>query len=166
MRTILFSPGQDIRTAATAFFATPSVPVKLNCYGLSDPGIVDALLAHHAAGDPVIVPCDRTQAAGASDKVQLGRLTAAGVELHITSSPTGEIDHHKYAIVGSAVLYGSYNFSMLAQSEDNACVIGEDDPEVVALFEANFATCYAWAVAHPETAELYAGETLNAEASE
>jgi phosphatidylserine/phosphatidylglycerophosphate/cardiolipin synthase-like enzyme len=128
------------------------MPVKLNCYGLSDHGIVDALLAHHAAGDSVIVLCDRTQASGRSDQVQLGRLTAAGVEVHITSAPTGQIDHHKYVIVGSSVLYGSYNFSMLAQSENNACIIGDDDPVTVAAFEANWATCYAWALAHHETA--------------
>jgi phosphatidylserine/phosphatidylglycerophosphate/cardiolipin synthase-like enzyme len=103
------------------------------------------------AGVVVKALIDKTQAAGPSDQVQLSRLVAS-IEKHITSSPTGAIDHEKVMIRDrSSVWFGSYNFSISAQSQRNYAFLS-DDPDVVAAFVADWEDSYAWAVAHPETA--------------
>jgi PLD-like domain len=152
MRLILFSPGQDIRTVAAAFVAATQTEILVNCYGLSDPGIVDALLALRAAGKHVSVVVDKTQAGGPADVPQLARLTAAGIEVVITSSPTGAIDHEKVMVRDrSTTWWGSYNFSQSAQKQRNYAE-QDDDPAIVAQFLADWTASHAWGVAHPQVA--------------
>lgn len=155
-RTLWFSPGDDARDQLVAFIRQARRSVHLNVYGLADPEVTDALLDRHAAGAVVSVVCDHTQASGPADRAQLQRLVDAGVELVITTSPTGAIDHEKVALIDvvdgvmadtSAVWYGSYNFSQSAQKQRN---YGEadNDPSVVARFWSDWQASHDFGVAH------------------
>jgi phosphatidylserine/phosphatidylglycerophosphate/cardiolipin synthase-like enzyme len=124
----------------------------MQCYGLSDPNIVDAMIVLHAASKHVAGLVDKTQAGGPADRIQLPRLTTVGIEMLITSAPTGAIDHEKVMIRDrSSVWFGSYNFSVSAQKQRNYAYV-TDDPEIVALFLADWQTSHDWAVAHPQVA--------------
>lgn len=154
MKTLLLSPGQDIKSAAAAFAVSAQSELLVNCYGLSDVAIVGALIALNLAGKRVVVVVDRTQAGGPADQAQLPKLVAAGIEVVITTSPTGAIDHEKVMVRDrSVVWYGSYNFSASAQSQRNYAVT-DDDPAFVVPFLADWQASYDWGKAHPLKALL------------
>lgn len=155
-RGLFFSPGEDVRDQAIVFIRSARSSVHLNVYGLADPLVVDALIERHGSGCVVAVVCDHTQAEGPADKVQLQRCVDAGIEVVITTSPTGAIDHEKVIIVdvvngvlhdSSAAWWGSYNLSQSAQKQRN---YGErdNDPGMVAKFWADWQASHDYGVAH------------------
>lgn len=155
-RALFFSPGDDARAQLVAFVRQARRSVHLNVYGISDQEVVDALLDRHRSGCAVSVVCDRTQASGPADRVALQQLVDAGVEVVVTTSPTGAIDHEKVAIVDvvdgvmsdtSAVWYGSYNFSASAQRQRNYGS-SDNDPSVVAQFWADWQASHDWGASH------------------
>jgi len=155
-RALFFSPGDDARDQLVAFIRQARRSVHLNVYGLADPEVADVLIERHVSGCSVSVVCDHTQASGPTDKVQLGRLVAAGIEVVITTSPTGAIDHEKVALIdivdgvmadSSAVWYGSYNFSQSAQKQRNYAE-HDNDPAIVARFWTDWQASHDWGVAH------------------
>jgi phosphatidylserine/phosphatidylglycerophosphate/cardiolipin synthase-like enzyme len=160
VRLIQFSPGQDIRSAAAAFVDAAQTEILVNCYGFSDPAMVDALIMRHSAGCHVSVVVDKTQAGGPADVPQLARLTAFGIVVVITSSPTGAIDHEKVMIRDrSTAWWGSYNFSQSAQKQRNYAEV-DDDPAVVAQFLADWTASHDWGVAHPQMALVGAARLM------
>ena len=158
-RGIFFSPAEDVRDHAVAFIRTARASVHLNVYGLTDPEIVAALIDRHVSGCVVSVVCDHTQASGPADRVALQRIVDAGIELVITTSPTGAIDHEKVILIdvvngamddSSAAWWGSYNLSQSAQKQRN---YGErdNDPGMVARFWADWQASHDYGAAnHPE----------------
>ena len=155
-RKILFSPGDDVRAELVAFLRMARRSAHLNAYGIADQEVVDALLERHRSGCLVAVVCDRTQAAGPADVKALQQLVDAGIEVVITTSPTGAIDHEKVAIIDvvdgvmsdtSVAWWGSYNFSATAEKQRN---YGEhdNDPAIVAQFWSDWQASHDWGTAH------------------
>ncbi len=155
-RALFFSPGDDARDQLVTFVRQAKRSAHLNVYGLADPEVTAALVDRHTQGVLVSVVCDHTQASGPADKAQLQALVDAGIEVVITTSPTGAIDHEKVCIIDvvdgvmadtSAVWYGSYNFSQSAQKQRNYAE-HDNDPSIVARFWSDWQASHDWGVAH------------------
>lgn len=147
----LWSPDDDCEGQTVAFAEGATASFHVNAYGFSYAPLMDALIAAHGRGVHVACLCDHTQAAGRSERPQLQRLVDAGIEVVITASRTGAIDHEKVLIrdgelgaahPSSCVLFGSFNFSLSAQQQDNYIAL-RNDAGLVARYLANWQEIYA-----------------------
>ncbi|MDR3405135.1 MAG: phospholipase D-like domain-containing protein [Chthoniobacter sp.] len=133
-----FAPDDDTLTAALTFAKGSQHTLYVADYSFVWPDLTDALIALHAHGVDVELVLDKTQAAGPSEKPELAKLTAAKVPFLIGTSRTGHIMHHKFMVRdGTAVLAGSFNFTMTAAKENNFFDIVAD-PARAALFTTEF----------------------------
>jgi hypothetical protein len=93
-------------------------------YQFSFAPMIDELLRHFAAGDPVHIYLDRLQSRSGSEKVQVQRLVENGLEVTIGTSPMGSryICHTKGVVCLDNppwCIEGSTNFSLPAWKQVN-----------------------------------------------
>lgn len=97
-------------------------------YAFTLPQMIDQLLANHAAGDPMHIYLDSSQAAGATEKPMVQKLVDAGIEVTLGTSPEGSnfICHSK----GITCLdnppwcwEGSVNFSIGGWKQVNTAMV-------------------------------------------
>jgi hypothetical protein len=146
------SPEDDVESRLLALVGAAASSVRLNIYGFSYVPLIDLLIQKHQAGVLVIVVCDHTQAEGTYEKPQLQRLVDAGIEVVITTSPTGAIDHEKVVLTDTEVPaaltgFGSYNFTASAEKERNTFSV-RSDAALIAQFLANWQASYEYGKAH------------------
>ena len=151
-----FAPYDDVALALVNLAASATKSIHIDIYGLTLAQLIDVLIARHRAGINVRVVGDHTQAMGTAEKPQLQRLVDAGIDLIITTSSHGAIDHSKYLIVdgdlgalneASCVGFGSFNFSLSASLQDNTFTI-RNDAGLVAQFMANWQVVRDFGAAH------------------
>ena len=150
-RDVYYSPDDPVDQVLVALPDQGTASIDVEAYGFTHPTLVNALIAAKVRGVRVRVMNDRSQSQGASDRAALQRLVDAGVAVKVVESTRGGIDHLKNIIVdgdlgamddGSFVGYGSFNFSLGAESQDNVFVV-DNDPGVVAEAVAKFAEDWA-----------------------
>ena len=131
--------------------ANAASEVLIDIYGFTYGPLMDALIAAHQRGISVHIVADHSQAEGTAEKPELERLAKAGIDLVIGVSARGGIDHSKYIVVdGRTVIFGSFNFSQSALSQDNTVTI-TNDGMMVAVFRANWQRVHDDAAGkHPE----------------
>ena len=131
--------------------ASATSEVLIDIYGFTYVPLMDALIAAHARKVTVRIVADHTQAEGTAEHPQLQRLVDAGIDLTIGVSSRGGIDHSKYIVIDQAtVIFGSFNFSESALSQDNTVTV-TNDLAMVARFVANWQQVYHDAAErHPE----------------
>ena len=164
-RALYLAPQDDPHAALLALVSGATASVRLLIYSINLPDLVDTLIAQHRAGMAVSVVTDHTQAATPTERPQLERLIAAGVEVVIASSPSGHILHTKAAVVDrglptAAVGWGSYNFTAPAALENNSLLV-ENDTDMVEAFYDAFQTSRAYGLTKPQW-QLVPPETGNA----
>ncbi|MEE1002091.1 MAG: phospholipase D-like domain-containing protein, partial [Bacteroidales bacterium] len=82
--------------------------VDIVVYSISNPAIVDSILAAHKRGAKVRVITDRTQAKGKGSLV--GKIRDAGIP--VVTNIKHKIEHNKFAVFdGKHVVSGSYNWT-------------------------------------------------------
>ena len=138
--------------------------VFLIAYGFTEPGMIDELLAAHAAGIPVHIYLDHTQSAGRTERVQVKRLVEAGMDVTIGTSTEGSayICHTKGFVVledpaNPFCWTGSVNFSESGWHQENY-VTTFSSLEWAQSFIANFEKMKAFAWAHEAKFQLLAAE--------
>ena len=136
----------DPAQALIAWANKATTSIHIDIYGFTYAPLMDALIAAHQRGVKVNIVCDHSQASGSAEKIQLQRLVDAGIPVLVTTSSRGGIDHSKYLIVDaelgamapeSVVLFGSFNFSVSALSQDNT-LAARGAAELVSVFLANW----------------------------
>lgn len=147
-RTFYYSPDDDLEKAFLDFVQSARRKVRICDYSFNLPALVDLLIEQKSAGLDIGLVLDRSQAAGPTERPQLDRLRAAGVPMVIGTSSKHKIIHDKYAVIDDeAVLYGSFNFTVAAQSENNFFVI-EANLDLAELFTSSYEAIRSWIVAN------------------
>ena len=125
-------------------------------YGLTDPDIIDIFIAKHQAGLVVGIVADKTQSAGAKQKIQLQRAVDAGVPVTITTAPTGQINHSKHVCIDivlgadanlSYALYGSLNLSASGELQENFIML-DNDPTICTDLYNQYLEAQAYGAQH------------------
>jgi phosphatidylserine/phosphatidylglycerophosphate/cardiolipin synthase-like enzyme len=129
-----FAPYDDVSSALVELANEATQSIHIDVYGFTFIPLMDALIAKHQAGITVNVVADHSQAEGTAELPQLQRLVNAGIDVLIGTSSRGAIDHSKYIVIDSLVVgYGSFNFSLSAESQDNTFSIRSDQGLVQAF---------------------------------
>jgi len=116
--TCFLLPGDGAQAEAEFLhhLADPS-EMYIIAYGFTLQPMIDQFLANHAAGDPLHIYLDHSQASGMAEKPQVQRLVDAGIEVTIGTSPEGSqfICHTKGIVCLDPAPWcweGSVNFSV------------------------------------------------------
>jgi phosphatidylserine/phosphatidylglycerophosphate/cardiolipin synthase-like enzyme len=154
-----FAPYDDVSDVLVSLAKSATTSIHLDIYGLTFGPLIDALIERDAAGVHVNIVADHSQAMGTTEKPQLQRLCDAGIDLLVGVSARGGIDHSKYIVVdgelgaadpASCVGFGSFNFSLSAESQDNTFSV-RSDAGLVSAFLANWQRVHDDAAGrHPE----------------
>lgn len=111
--------------------------IRMSCYALTDPAIINALISAKQRGVDVALLCDKTQSAGHREAILLGQLQAAGIPLIIGTSPVHhQLLHSKFIIADQLVEDGSWNFTGRTASAQSNTANFSSDPARVARFMA------------------------------
>lgn len=138
-RELLFSPYDPVRSRLLQVIGDAKRTVDLKAYTITLEVMVDALCELRRAGREirVIISGDPDAGHGRKSKTfleriqdaQLLRLRGANIPYVIGLSEYGGIEHGKYGIVDSSVVFhGSYNFTAAAETQGNhICIEHERD---------------------------------------
>ncbi len=162
-RKVLYTPGDDAKGLLDSLPALAKRSLELEIYGFTDAVMVQGIIAAANRGVKVRVLNDRTQAGGPKDHLALQMLVDAGaingnIEVKVVESERGAIDHLKQTIIDgvdgsmadtSAVTYGSFNYSLGAERQDNVFVL-TNDPGECALAMAKFEHDWTANISRPE----------------
>ena len=133
--TYYFTP-YSIDEAHTAFIGLldgAKKQIRMAIYSLNDPTIIDALVAAQKRGVDVELVCDKTQAGGANEKLQLARLKKAGIPFTVGQSAMGHIMHCKFVVCDKKNSEtGSWNFTVPAGKEDNVLTFVDNESDTAA----------------------------------
>jgi len=104
----------------------------ITAFGFTLQPMVDKLLEHYQAGDPLHIYLDHSQAGGTMEKPQVQRLVDAGVEVTIGTSPEGSryICHTKGIVCLDSPPWcweGSVNFSESGWRQVNTSMVFNSD---------------------------------------
>lgn len=147
----VFSPDDDTQAEFLNFIQATKNHLRIAVYGLHLPPLIDDILKLHQSGVDVALVCDHTQARGTYEHPEIEQLRAAGVPLLEGSSEKHKIMHHKFAVRDhSAVLSGSWNFSLSASDESNYFDIVENKDRA-ALFLSKWQEMWDWISTHEQT---------------
>ena len=139
-----FSPDDDTQQVMLDFATGALKSILIADYSFTCAPLTDILVKKHAAGVNVRLVLDKTEAAGKAERVQLAKLTAAGVPFEVGTSQRHRSMHLKVMIVdGKFVMSGSYNFTAAARLENNTFDI-TDDPERATRFTATWTEIWDW----------------------
>ena len=133
-----FAPYDDVPSRLLALASGALREILIDIYGFTFAPLMDVLIAKHLAGVLVRCVCDYSQAQGNAEKVQLQRLVDAGIDVLITESIHGAIDHSKYIVVDRQIVgFGSFNFSASAEKQDNTFSV-RNDADLIDWFVQNW----------------------------
>ena len=143
-RKTYFSPDDALDQALLDLVKSATSSIRIADYSFNLIPLVDDLIAKHEAGVDVKLVLDRSQAGGKTERLQLNRLEQAGVPFVEGTSEKHRIMHNKFCVVDNEwVLAGSYNFTSLAESENNYFDI-EHSPERAQVFLTQWQKLWDW----------------------
>jgi hypothetical protein len=124
--------------------------------------MIEEILAAHASGVPIHIYLDHTQSTGPSEKGQVAKLIAAGIDVTIGTSPAGSafICHTKGLTVldgspdGPFCWEGSVNFSKSGFQQVNTVQVFRSK-EWSEHFTGQFALLKSFAWSHEVAFQLY-----------
>lgn len=124
------SPYDDIQSQLVALLQSAKTECLVAVYTLNSPVLVNTLIDLHKRGVDVEVITDSTQAAGKHEAEALGYLRGNGIPVFVGKSKFHQIMHVKMAIIdNTSVAYGSYNWTDVANRQDNTLTI-ENNPQL------------------------------------
>ena len=149
-RKTYFSPEDDTTSAYLAFLRTATKKVRLADYSFNMDAIVELLIDLKNKGVDVQLVLDRSQAAGKTEKPEIAKLRAAGIDMVIGTSDKHKIMHNKFTVVDDEwVQSGSWNYTNAASDEDNFFDI-EHSPTRAAQFTAYWQKMFDWIKANEQ----------------
>jgi phospholipase D len=131
---VRFSPKGGAETLLIEELSAAKSKIRLAIYGLTNPRLVDAMVAAKKRKVDVSVKADRTQSGGPSQKVQIKRLKDGGVKVEI--SKLSRQLHDKFAVIdGRKVTTGSYNWTNNAELRNAENLVVMDCKDTAAAYE-------------------------------
>jgi phosphatidylserine/phosphatidylglycerophosphate/cardiolipin synthase-like enzyme len=139
-----FSPEDGVAAHVVAEIEGAQSRIRFMAFSFTSDEIADAIIARAQAGVTVQGVIEERNAE--SEYGQYTRLRDAGLDVLLDGNPY--IMHHKVIIVDDAtVILGSYNFTSNAENANDENLLIIHDPEVAALFVAEFGRVYEQAQA-------------------
>lgn len=122
---IYFTPGPDCENNIIKQM-NQAQNVDMAVYSITNPAIVDSILAAHKRGAKIRVITDRTQAKGKGSLV--GKLRDAGIP--VVTNVKHKIEHNKFAVFdGKHIVTGSYNWTTNASKFNSENCLFFDQPD-------------------------------------
>lgn len=130
-----FSPGDECFRAILRLLAGARKTAEVCVFTITDDRLAAGLLDAHRRGVAVRVITDDSKADDLGSDVD--RLEQAGIPVRVDRSPFHM--HHKFAVLdGSALLTGSYNWTLGAARDNEENLVVSDDPRLLSPFSATF----------------------------
>jgi phosphatidylserine/phosphatidylglycerophosphate/cardiolipin synthase-like enzyme len=139
-----FSPEDGVAVHVIAEIERAQNRIRFMAYSFTSDEIADAMIERAQAGVTVQGVIEERNAE--SEYGEYTRLRDAGLDVLLDGNPY--IMHHKVIIVDDAtVILGSYNFTSSAENSNDENLLIIHDPEMAALFVAEFGRVYEQAQA-------------------
>jgi phosphatidylserine/phosphatidylglycerophosphate/cardiolipin synthase-like enzyme len=136
----LFAPEDDVTSEIARRIRQAKTAVDFMAFSFTDDTIGGAVLARANAGIPVRGVFETT----GSETVycEYDKMKAAGLDVWLDGNPY--LMHHKVFILDAAtVIFGSFNFSVSAQQDNDENLLIVDDASLAQQFESEFGKVYA-----------------------
>ena len=144
-RQLYASPEDDTQAQFLSWVSGTQKSLLILDYAFNIQALGTILPELKAKGINVQLCLDRSQSKGKNEAKLLSALKADGFDIVIGTSDKHQIMHDKVAIRDDSVIYGSWNFSLEASSQDNFFVI-DPNPDVIAFFTNQFNNIRQWIV--------------------
>lgn len=120
-----FTPGTGCENNIIAAI-NKAQKIEIAVYSITNPAIVDSILAAHKRGAKIRVITDRTQSKGKGSLV--GKLREAGIP--VVTNIKHRIEHNKFAVFdGKHIVTGSYNWTTNASKYNSENCLFFDQPD-------------------------------------
>jgi phosphatidylserine/phosphatidylglycerophosphate/cardiolipin synthase-like enzyme len=128
-------PQFDCAAAVVALFNQAQKTAHVAIYSLTEPSIVNAMIAAHKRGVQVGVVADQTESKNATMAAMIKKLTQAGVNIRVAVRQKA-LMHNKIGIFDSkTVCLGSFNWTTNAEKNNDENLMIVDGPEVATAYE-------------------------------
>jgi len=128
-------PKFDCAKAIIDLFNKAKKTAHVAIYSLTEPDIVDAMIAAHRRGVKVVIVADNTESKNASMAAAINKLTQAGVDVRLAVRQTA-LMHNKVGIFdGQIVATGSFNWTKNAEYRNDENLVIIDGKDVATDYE-------------------------------
>lgn len=128
-------PQFDCAGAVVALFNHAQKTAHVAIYSLTEPDIVNAMIAAFKRGVQVGVVADQTESKNATMAAMLKELTQAGIDVRVAVKQTA-LMHNKVGIFdGQTVCLGSFNWTTNAEKNNDENLMIVDGPDAAGAYE-------------------------------
>lgn len=128
-------PKFDCATAVVNLFNEAKKTVNVAIYSLTEPDIVNAMIAANNRGVKVTVLADKTESKNANMAAMITKLTQSGVDVRLAIRQTA-LMHNKVGIFDSqTICTGSFNWTNNAEKNNDENLLVVDGSDLAADYE-------------------------------
>jgi phosphatidylserine/phosphatidylglycerophosphate/cardiolipin synthase-like enzyme len=128
-------PKFDSATAVISLFNQAKKTAHVAIYSLTEPNIVNAMIAANKRGVKVAVVADKTESKNANKAAIIMKLTQAGVDVRLAVRQTA-LMHNKVGIFdGQTICTGSFNWTNNAEKNNDENLLVVDGADLAADYE-------------------------------
>ncbi len=128
-------PKFDCAKAVIDLFDQATITAHVAIYSLTEPQIVDAIIAAHERGVNVAILADATESKSANQAMLVSKLAQAGVDVRLAVRQKA-LMHNKVGIFdGKTICTGSFNWTNNAERHNDENLLVVDGPDVAADYE-------------------------------
>lgn len=126
---VRYSPHGGAIEAVLSMLATAQQTIIVAMYGLTEPDIVDAIIAARWRGVEVAIKLDRLQSAGQSQSAAIARLQTEAIVVEV-STQSRQL-HDKFAVIDLRwIITGSFNWIGNAENRNRENLLVLDCPDL------------------------------------
>ena len=128
-------PKFDCAKAVIDLFDQATITAHVAIYSLTEPQIVDAIIAAHERGVDVAILADATESKSANQAMLVSKPAQAGVDVRLAVRQKA-LMHNKVGIFdGKTICTGSFNWTNNAERHNDENLPVVDGPDVAADYE-------------------------------
>jgi phosphatidylserine/phosphatidylglycerophosphate/cardiolipin synthase-like enzyme len=128
-------PKFDCASAVISLFSQVKKTAHVAIYSLTEPNIVNAMIAANKRGIKVAVVADNTESKNANMAAMIKKLTKAGIDVRLAVKQTF-LMHNKVGIFdGQTICTGSFNWTNNAEKNNDENLIVVDGADLAADYE-------------------------------
>jgi phosphatidylserine/phosphatidylglycerophosphate/cardiolipin synthase-like enzyme len=128
-------PKFDCAKAVIDLFNQATTTAHVAIYSLTEPQIVDAIIAAHGRGVNVYILADAAESKSSNQATLISKLTQAGVDVRLAVRQKA-LMHNKVGIFdGKTICTGSFNWTNNAERHNDENLLVVDGPDVAADYE-------------------------------
>lgn len=143
-REFYASPDDDLKVPLLKLASSAKETITIADYSFNMDELVPILVSKYNAGVAILMVLDKSQSHGKTEHPVIDQLVQAGIPVVIGESDEHHIMHDKVMVVDREVaLYGSYNFTEVAEKEDNYYTI-DHETSIAEYFDTVIARIANW----------------------